>query len=563
MKNLLLPLLAIFLCVNSFAQDPLENIFVEIIPVSQQAADADDNLTTNHSTYRIFVDMKEGYEFQLMQGIANHPLIFKTSTSFYNEENDGDLTPLAIRELPTMEEPLYYDSWITIGAFGERGAATSVVPLAEDTDGTADGFFGDYPAKEFSFAPGTDNRMEVMFGYDNVSDSYEDENASVYIGGGVVGPTVSNSVCIGQFTTDGIFEFQINVQLRLITDDRDKDVYVYYANDNSPAQDETDHYFNKLNVLFLNYPIATAKGCMDKTACNYDANAEEDDGSCEYAGDCQKCTQEAPFYALIDENNNGICDAKEVLGCTSKTACNFNPDANVDNGSCIEPEFGMTECKEGKLVMSDADNDGIPDKEDPIGCKNNKSCNYNPFAKEEDGNCTDPAEEDCYECKNGELVIVDYDNDGICNKVDDSGCKDPEACNYNPYAELDDGCTYEDTCYKCLEHMLVLVLDADNDGICDVTIPDAIESLDLSLESTIYPNPAIKSISLKIKDTSIKNDFTVKIINATGHVVFIKRYTASQGIIGNIDIAHLPSGVYTITISNDKGIEIHKSINKL
>ena len=34
-----------------------------------------------------------------------------------------------------------------------------------------------------------------------------------------------------------------------------------------------------------------------------------------------------------DENNDGVCDT-EILGCTSELACNYNPSATFDDGSC-------------------------------------------------------------------------------------------------------------------------------------------------------------------------------------------------------------------------------------
>tara|TARA_B110000046_G_scaffold66681_1_gene74612 strand:- start:2696 stop:3079 length:384 start_codon:yes stop_codon:yes gene_type:complete len=52
-------------------------------------------------------------------------------------------------------------------------------------------------------------------------------------------------------------------------------------------------------------------GCMDETATNYDSEAEEDDGSCEY-----------------DE---------AVEGCTDSTATNYNANATVDDGTCTFP----------------------------------------------------------------------------------------------------------------------------------------------------------------------------------------------------------------------------------
>ena len=52
-------------------------------------------------------------------------------------------------------------------------------------------------------------------------------------------------------------------------------------------------------------------GCTDLAACNYDADAEEDDGSCEY---------------------------DSCVGCTDDLACNFNPSATIsDPNACTYP----------------------------------------------------------------------------------------------------------------------------------------------------------------------------------------------------------------------------------
>ena len=50
-------------------------------------------------------------------------------------------------------------------------------------------------------------------------------------------------------------------------------------------------------------------GCTATDACNYNAEATEDDGSCEYTS----CV---------------------VSGCTDALACNYNAEATEDDGSC-------------------------------------------------------------------------------------------------------------------------------------------------------------------------------------------------------------------------------------
>ena len=63
--------------------------------------------------------------------------------------------------------------------------------------------------------------------------------------------------------------------------------------------------------LVLSPEPFTYPGCTDLTACNYDPDAEEDDGSCEY---------------------------ESCAGCLDELACNFNPQATIaNNESCAYP----------------------------------------------------------------------------------------------------------------------------------------------------------------------------------------------------------------------------------
>ena len=78
-----------------------------------------------------------------------------------------------------------------------------------------------------------------------------------------------------------------------------------------------------------------------------------------------------------------------LAGCTEPTACNFNPQAGADDGSCILPN----------------------------GCTDTLACNFDPAATCDDGSCTYP------------------------------GCTDDQACNFNPDAGCTDGsCIYVVDC---------------------------------------------------------------------------------------------------------------------
>ena len=60
-------------------------------------------------------------------------------------------------------------------------------------------------------------------------------------------------------------------------------------------------------------PCTESCGCTDATACNYDASASNDDGSCDFG----------------------------CYGCTNSEACNYDATATIDNGSCFLPDPGF------------------------------------------------------------------------------------------------------------------------------------------------------------------------------------------------------------------------------
>jgi uncharacterized surface protein with fasciclin (FAS1) repeats len=73
-------------------------------------------------------------------------------------------------------------------------------------------------------------------------------------------------------------------------------------------------------------------GCMDEMACNYDADATNDDGSCTYPDeDYLDCDGNC----LNDADGDGVCDELEVAGCINLDACNYDELATDDDGSCI------------------------------------------------------------------------------------------------------------------------------------------------------------------------------------------------------------------------------------
>jgi uncharacterized protein (TIGR02145 family) len=76
------------------------------------------------------------------------------------------------------------------------------------------------------------------------------------------------------------------------------------------------------------------QGCTDGAACNFMANANQDDGSCLYLN----ATCDDGNASTINDVINGSCQCNGVAivnGCTNPQSCNYDSAANVDDGSCL------------------------------------------------------------------------------------------------------------------------------------------------------------------------------------------------------------------------------------
>ncbi|MBV42149.1 MAG: hypothetical protein CL834_03865 [Crocinitomicaceae bacterium] len=216
--------------------------------------------------------------------------------------------------------------------------------------------------------------------------------------------------------------------------------------------DDTDNIYDT-NCL---YPICSplTLGCTDEMACNFDVQADTNDGSCEYPALGYDCSGNC----IEDADGDGICNDFEVAGCSDMMACNYDELATDDDGSCTYAEAGY-DCAGN--CLNDSDGDGICNDFEVAGCNDMMACNYDESATDDDGSCT--YAEAGYDCAGN--CLEDTDGDGICNDFEVAGCSDMMACNYDESATDDDGsCTYAEAGYDCAGNCLN---DSDGDGICD------------------------------------------------------------------------------------------------
>ena len=337
-------------------------------------------------TYRIYVEMtNEDDEISAIFGDSETPLSISSSTSFYNLSLGSDLgweiNPALLPFFPLIQ----YDSWLTIGA-SNSGESSNM---------------------------GNTIGMEGAFNSFNSGGDFVVDNS---IGGSIFSlagdPTAAAGddlrVLIGQLTTSGIVESSLNIQMFING----------FQSQNSVVQD--------VSIIF-------PSGCDDATACNYTPDGT-DSSACIYPLDCEDCDGNC-----LDANSDGVCDCEEqedLAGCTQSDADNFDPDATVDDGTCV---IG--------------------------GCTYPMAYNYNATATYDDGNCIFAG------CTNPAALNFDaaaIEDDGNCLIL---GCMDPIGFDYDVSANVPGACDYPAPC----------VSDIDGDGAVDV--------FDLLIFFESYGNP--------------------------------------------------------------------------
>ena len=379
-------------------------------------------------TFRVYANFTNPND-QLTAVFAQqgNPMSITTTSSFYQNSLGGAFANQINPFVFDVDPDAAYDSWFTIG-----GEDVNVNLSTIGVDDAAEAF-------EAGGAFSVDNDLGGSWFV------LPDTEPLAF-------PDVDGRVLIAQLTTSGQVNLEVNLQYR--------------------AQDGSNPQALAQTLVFpdLNF------GCTNEEACNFDEEAEEDDGSCvlpelyyDCDGECNNdtdgdgvcdelevsgCTdQEADNYNSAATDDDGSC---EFLGCTNEAACNYDPAANVNDDSCVFPELFYNcagECN------NDSDGDGVCDELEILGCTDMDAANYNENATDDDGSCEFPG------CTNPDAENFDTEanvDDGSCIAP---GCIYPNAANYNPLASYDDGsCSFEGCTDATANNYCALALV--NDGSC-------------------------------------------------------------------------------------------------
>ena len=200
------------------------------------------------------------------------------------------------------------------------------------------------------------------------------------------------------------------------------------------------------------------------------------------------------------------CEGTFIYGCTSELADNYNPDANVDDGTCfcesfiefyIETDYWSSEISweifntEQGVIYSGSNyaNGGVIIDEnyclspgcyefvildsygDGLSSNNTGGNNPNYYILNNNGeilvemtNVNFGSGETYSFCLEEEECASDIDGDGICDENEIIGCQDETACNYNQNATDPGNCTFPEQYYDCNGNCLN---DNDLDNICN------------------------------------------------------------------------------------------------
>lgn len=200
-----------------------------------------------------------------------------------------------------------------------------------------------------------------------------------------------------------------------------------------------------ISLLAINLPSTEIDypGCNDNNACNYDPQATSNNGTCLYIGDPCPDADPCTFNSAIDAN----CDCVgEPVICEPQNAC-FTASCDPLTGSCINTPIV---CDDGDPCTDDI-------------CDPASGCIYVPkLDTDGDGICD--AEDNCPNipgqigdaCPNADACTLTSAIDANCN------------CVATQFVVCDDGdpCTL-DFCNPALGCVSQAGLDSDNDGICD------------------------------------------------------------------------------------------------
>lgn len=342
---------------SSYGQ--LKNVMLEkyYIPNADDFTDTTGGRTIEpgSTTWRVYVQVEPGSRITKIYGDQYHPLIFSSTADFYNN-NDRPSANFGYKLKTSWFEDnptLALDSWITIGYATDtrKGVLKTIDPDGDQIAGTNN--LGGTAQLPSGLLAGTDSSMGVLlttadglvtaplasgftalgfsdfsgndttvFGADSIGSTFYCTGCALQQNTGINGPVVdSNKVLVAQFTTSGEISFKLNLTLLEPDGNGGTKLVSYVATDDTLLNNEVvspllsypqacgcnDPLYLEYSASFACFAPDSCKtlirfGCMDTSACNYDAEANFNIPSiCCYPGYCNDLN----LSLVCPELNNG------------------------------------------------------------------------------------------------------------------------------------------------------------------------------------------------------------------------------------------------------------------
>ena len=125
------------------------------------------------------------------------------------------------------------------------------------------------------------------------------------------------------------------------------------------------------------------------------------------------CCSTATATVVNDADQDGICDEQETLGCDDAAACNYNALATDNDGSCdFASCLGCTVPSACNYDAAATQNDGSCDLSSCLGCTYGDALNYDATATQDNGSCLFDLSGGGGDC------VADFNGDGAVGAAD-------------------------------------------------------------------------------------------------------------------------------------------------
>ena len=239
-----------------------------------------------------------------------------------------------------------------------------------------------------------------------------------------------------------------------------------------------------------------------------------------------------------------------ILGCTDPTACNFNGEATVNDNTCSLPGGTCDDGNAGTINDVFDANCNCAGTALPAGCTDINACNYDPTAQFDNGTCTYPGSA----CDDLDPNTINDVLDANCFCAGTSGvlgCMDLNACNYNAAATFDDGsCLFIGT--TCDDGDPNTVNDAIDFSCNCVGVIIGVNEVEGLNAISVFPNPSQNSFTVTFTST-VNEAIQIRVTDITGKTI----HTERRGIQVGKNTFTLPSenwsnGIYILQINNEE-----------